>query len=524
MTGKSTKAFRENEASFGAAFATAPHGMGLVNLEGRWLKANAALCRITGYSEAELQETDFRTVTHPDDLERDLELMDQMISGAIPSFQIEKRYIRKDGKVIPILLSVALIRDENGQPLHTVSQILDLSRQKEAEERLVQSQKMEAVGQLTGGLAHDFNNLLAIILGNLQLLERQISDNDTAHRRARSAIEAAQRGAQLTQRLLAFSRRQILQAEVSDPNARILNLTELLQRSIGENIMLTTDLSSDGWMINVDANQMEMAILNLAVNARDAMPDGGELTIATSNVTLDAEFAEAAQDVRPGEYVAVSVSDSGTGIPADVIDNVFEPFFTTKDVGEGSGLGLSMVFGFAKQSNGHIDIQSVEEYGTTVTIYLPRERRGVAQAKPGFGAGKKQLPTGRETVLVVDDNACVRDVTVTMLEDLGYQVEQAGDGIEALSLLGRQSDIALVLTDIIMPNGMTGADLAAVAQVKFPHLRFILTSGFADPSVLSRIEHLVVCAFISKPFQMSELAKVVRDVLDETTRSDESAA
>ncbi len=517
-------ALRESEARFRAAFATAPHGMGLNKPNGRWLKVNAALCTMLGYTEEELLDTDFQTITHPDDLEADMAFMDQLLDGTIPSFQMPKRYIRKDGKVMPILLSVALIRDEHGQPLYTVAQILDLTLQKEAEQRLMQAQKMEAVGQLTGGLAHDFNNLLAIVLGNLQLLEREVSGNEKAQRRTASAMQAAQRGAQLTQRLLAFSRRQILQAEVSDPNSHIIGMTELLHRSIGENIELKTSLCDRGWLINVDSNQLEMAILNLAVNARDAMPDGGELTIETSNVTLDARYAEAYPDVGPGEYFAVSVSDSGTGMPEDILAQVFEPFFTTKDVGQGSGLGLSMVFGFAKQSLGHVDLHSMEGYGTTVTIYLPRETTSVADMEPTTGTHREDYPAGHETILVVEDNEAVRDVSVSMLEALGYLVLQAENGMEALAMLARRGDIALVFTDIVMPHGMTGTDLAAVAKAKYPELRFVLTSGFAEAALTRQIDELVSCAFLAKPFKMSDLAMIIRKALDEAVSEHDQAA
>ncbi len=504
-------ALRESEARFRAAFATAFHGMGIVDLDGRFLKVNTALCKMTGYREDELLEMNFQMVTHPDDLEADLNFVRQMLAGEIPSFQMEKRYIRKDGTIVPILLSVALVRDNDGRPQYTVSQILDLTRQKELDQQLFQAQKMEAIGQLTGGLAHDFNNLLAIILGNLQLLDESLADNNEALIRTANAMDAAHRGAQLTQRLLAFSRQQVLKGEVCNPNEYIHGMRELLNGSIGEAIILETRLSDDSWLVNVDSNQFETAILNLALNARDAMPDGGKLTIKTENVTLDADYTETNPDLEPGPYVAISVTDTGCGMSEDVVAQAFEPFFTTKDVGLGSGLGLSMVFGFSKQSLGHIDIQSTEGQGTAVTMYLPREINERSTNKSEKTAKRIDNPCGNESILVVEDNDGVREISVSMLDKLGYTVVQAKSGVEALAVLSKRRDIALVFTDIVMPENVSGSELAANALEIQPDLAFVFTSGFADGAAMRQ---LLGTAFLSKPFSMSDLANAVRDALD----------
>ena len=508
---KAFAALRESDARFRAAFATAFNGMGIADLEGRFLKANAALCTMTGYSEDELLGMNFQKITHPDDLEADLGFVQQMIDGEIPSFQMEKRYIRKDGTIVPILLSVALVRDSEGRPLYTVSQILDLTQQKEMDQKLFQAQKMEAIGQLTGGLAHDFNNLLAIILGNLQLLDKTLAGNDAALVRTGNAMDAAHRGAQLTQRLLAYSRRQILKGEVCNPNDHIHDMQELLSGSIGEAITMETQLSDDSWLVNVDSNQFETAILNLALNARDAMPDGGRLIIKTENVTLGADYTGAHPDVEPGQYVAISVTDTGFGMPEDVVAQVFEPFFTTKDVGVGTGLGLSMVFGFSKQSLGHIDLQSTEGQGTTVTMYLPREINEHSADRLKRSTERGDDPGGSETVLVVEDNDGVRDVSVSMLDQLGYTIVQAKSGVEALNVLSERDDIALVFTDIVMPEHVSGSELAAKALEIQPDMAFVFTSGFVDGAAMPQIQGT---AFLSKPFSISDLANAIRDALD----------
>ena len=327
-------------------------------------------------------------------------------------------------------------------------------------------------------------------------------------------MDAAHRGAQLTQRLLAYSRKQILKGEVCNPNDYIRNMQELLSGSIGEAITLETRLSDDGWLINVDSNQFETAILNLALNARDAMPDGGKLTIKTENVTLDADYTDHNPDVEPGQYVAISVTDTGFGMAEDVAAQAFEPFFTTKDVGVGTGLGLSMVFGFSKQSLGHIDLQSAEGQGTSVTMYLPREINEHSADRLKRSTERGDDPGGSETVLVVEDNDGVRDVSVSMLDQLGYKIVQAKSGVEALNMLSERDDIALVFTDMVMPENVSGSELAAKALAIRPDLAFVFTSGFTDGAAMRQLHGT---AFLSKPFSMSDLANAIRDALDGRT-------
>jgi PAS domain S-box-containing protein len=509
---KMTSALRESEHQFRQAFATAPHGMALVAPDGEWLMVNEALCRIVGYDEDEMLKLTFQDITYPDDLESHVDFVRQMLAGEISTYQVEKRYVHKGGKIVPILLSAGLVRDEEGQPIHFISQILDLTETKEAQQQLWQAQKMEAVGQLTGGLAHDFNNLLAIILGNLQLLERHLKGDEKASRRAAAAADAARRGAELTHRLLAFSRRQVLEVKSVSPNELIYGMGELLSGTLGEKVELQIKPYNDDWVARIDPHQLETAILNLAVNARDAMPNGGHLTIEAKSVYLDKDYARHHSEVMPGEYIALSVSDTGNGIPADLVDRVFQPFFTTKDVDKGTGLGLSMVYGFAKQSGGHVDIYSEEGVGTTITLYLPRETTLPVES-PATQISAEEIPRGTETVLVVEDNNAVLEVVVTMLTELGYKIYKAESGPAALLLLASH-DIDVLLTDIVMPGGLSGAELADEARSRFPDLKIIYASGFAETAVRRRNDMHKGSAILKKPFTRLELAQAVRQTID----------
>jgi len=394
-----------------------------------------------------------------------------------------------------------------------VTTFTDITERKMSEQKLQQSQKMEAVGQLTGGIAHDFNNLLTVILGNLQLLERQVQEtgDERLLKWASAAGGAAERGAALTKQLLAFSRRQALEPEVVDLNAAVTGMDSLLTRALGETINLKTVMESDLWMTNVDPHQLESAVLNLAVNARDAMPEGGKLTIETANVSLDKAYADQNDGVEPGDYVMVAVSDTGAGMSEEVMRQVFEPFFTTKETGKGTGLGLSMVYGFVNQSQGHIKIDSEEGHGTSIKLYFPRTEDTVEVSETG---GEEEVPTGSETVLVVEDEEGVRDIAVTMLGDLGYQVLEAEDGPAALTVLKEHPDIDLLFTDVVMPKGMNGAELAIEAMKLEPALKVLYTSGYTD-NALSYGEHLKEgVELLLKPYQQKVLAQKIRHVLD----------
>jgi PAS domain S-box-containing protein len=382
------------------------------------------------------------------------------------------------------------------------------------DEALRQSQKMEVVGQLTGGVAHDFNNLLQIIMGNLDTARRGLSDASPRISRAlESAANGARRAASLTQRLLAFSRRQPLNPKPVDVNALVSGMSDLLHRTLGETTDVLTVQGAGLWRIEADATELESAILNLALNARDAMPDGGRLTIESANMDIDRAYSVKHAEVMPGQYVAISVSDTGTGMSEDAVSRAFEPFFTTKPVGEGTGLGLSQVYGFVKQSGGHVKIYSELGQGTCVKIYLPRLHTTARVDAPEEQPSAPEAAS-EETILVVEDDDDVRAYSVEILRELGYRVIEAHDGPSALRLLERQLRVDLLFTDVVLPGGMTGAQVAGRARGARPDLKVLFTTGYARNAIVhhGRLDQGV--QLITKPFSMSDLATRVRDVLD----------
>jgi signal transduction histidine kinase len=385
---------------------------------------------------------------------------------------------------------------------------------REREEALRQAQKMEVVGQLTGGVAHDFNNLLQVVVGNLEILQRNLPEEAGRLRRAaENAMSGARRATTLTQRLLAFSRRQPLDPRPLDPNKLIADMSDLFHRTLGEAISVETVFAAGLWRVEADANQLESALLNLAVNARDAMPDGGKLTIETANARIDEGYAATHVEVSPGQYVVICVSDTGVGMDKATLSRVFEPFFTTKEPGKGTGLGLSMVYGFVKQSGGHVKIYSEPGIGTTVKIYLPRLLGGSEEDEP---VAATIVPEGsrEETILVVEDDDDVRAHSVEILRELGYRVVEAHDGPSALRLLERQTRVDLLFSDVILPGGMDGAEMARQALAKHPRLKVLFTTGYARDAIVhqGRLDRGV--QLITKPFTYADLAQKVRDVLD----------
>ncbi len=382
------------------------------------------------------------------------------------------------------------------------------------EEALRQSQKMEAVGQLTGGVAHDFNNLLQIIIGNLETLQRNLPiESARLQRAAKNAMNGAQRAATLTQRLLAFSRRQPLDPKPLDLNVLVNGLSDMVHRTLGETIAVETVLGAGVWRVEADPAELEAAIINLAVNARDAMSSGGRLTIETSNAHIDEAYVASHSEVIPGQYVAIAVTDTGVGMDAKTIAQAFEPFFTTKAVGKGTGLGLSQVYGFVKQSGGHVKIYSELGQGTTVKLYLPR-LRAQAGAEPDSEPAPDPEGDKEETILVLEDDDEVRAYSVDSLRELGYRVIEAHDGPSALRLLERQPRVDLLFTDIVLPGGLTGAEVALRARTLRPTLKVLFTTGYARNAIIhhGRLDKGV--QLIVKPFSFSDLAVKVRDVID----------
>jgi PAS domain S-box-containing protein len=404
----------------------------------------------------------------------------------------------------------------NQEALGFFAILYDLTENKRLESRLLQAQKMEAIGQLTGGVAHDFNNLLGVVIGNLQLIERSVSDNPGLARKVHTAMRAAARGADLTKRLLAFARRQILDPTVVDLNRQLVGLTDLLQRSLGDSIEVRMLQEPGLWHTRVDAGQFENAILNLAINARDAMPQGGRLTVRTQNVVLDSAFCARHPQVEPGDFVSVSVTDTGCGIEPEVLKRVFEPFFTTKESGRGSGLGLAMVHSFAEQSGGLATIESTVDQGTTVQVLLPRSEE--LQSDREDTIVSKVAPGGSETILVVEDDADLRETVVTALSQLGYRALAAPNAASALRVLSGPEKIDLLFTDVMMPGGMLGPALAKRAREIRPDIEVLFTTGYAESTVLAGTASLSSGEVIHKPYRNEDLAMRIRHVLDRETR------
>jgi signal transduction histidine kinase len=409
------------------------------------------------------------------------------------------------------------VRDSHGTVVAIVPEAVEVSERRQAEEALRQAQKMEGIGQLTGGVAHDFNNLLTIIVGSLETVRRQIKQSgfDTANidHLVESAMRGAQRAASLTQRLLAFSRQQPLDPKPIDLSRLVSGMSDLLHRTIGEQIAIETVMSAGLWRTNIDANQLEMAIINLAVNARDAMPNGGKLTIETSNASLDERYADNQVEVIPGQYVMLAVTDNGIGMTAETVAKAFEPFFTTKDIGHGTGLGLSQVYGFVKQSGGHVRIYSEIGQGTSVKIYLPRlysnEPVPVAEPSPRIAKGRDG-----ETILAVEDDSDVRAHTCGILRELGYRVLEAANGSAALEILQTHPEIDLLFTDVGLPGGMNGRQLATAARELNRKLKVLFTTGYARNAIVHEGRLDPGVQLITKPFAYAALSGKVRDMLD----------
>jgi PAS domain S-box-containing protein len=471
-----------------------------------WSKGSGWLL---GMPDAELpaNEDAYVGIAHPDDRERIKRNYDRVRNG-LDSYSIEYRILHPDGSVIWVQELGKVERDASGRRITFDGTLQDVTERRALEEQLQQAQKMEAIGQLTGGIAHDFNNLLAIILGNLDLLNEQKELAFSMRRKIETAIKAGMRAADLTHRLLAFARRQALMPKLTEINELIRSMVPLLQRPLGPKIATTFMLDPNTWAAEIDQSQLEMALLNLTLNARDAMPDGGSLTISTGNATTTQKQALTGSGQPAGDYVVISVTDTGTGMPVDVKARAFDPFFTTKGVGKGTGLGLSMVYGFVKQSGGHVQIESSVGEGTTVSLYLTRAAAAAvaeeAKDDPSLSSGQQEI------VLLVEDEADVRVLAEAYLESFGYTVISAADGATAMAALAANPRIDLLLSDIILPGAMDGIAIAAQVRASRPEIKIVYMSGYApDPEML-----LPGTELIKKPFLRADLLRVVRSALD----------
>ena len=503
-------ALRQSEQRFRESFEAAAHGMAIMSADGRLVAANLALTELLGQNEYELSRHRLTDIVVKDDREKARSLISRVMSGNQTGENAELKFSGPQNSIIYGLTSLSGVRDRHGKVEQMILQIVDLTSRHKAEETLRRAQKMDAIGHLTGGIAHDFNNLLTVIIGNLQLVESALKGNDKALGRAREAIDAATRGSDLTRQMLAFARRQSLAPQEIEVNRLIANMGAMLNRTIGGAVELKVDLMDGNPLIKADPAQLESTILNLAINARDAMPNGGQLTIETSEAVLDEEYAKSHEEVIPGRYVLIAVSDSGTGIPQHLIEKIFQPFFTTKEVGKGTGLGLSMVFGFIKQSGGHVKVYSEEDHGTSFKLYLPRIDDDSDQESTAMD---KETGPVKKKILVVEDQEAVRMVAVDFLQEFGYEVLQASNGVEGLQILQDVPDIALLFTDVVMPGGMNGFDLAQAAEQLCPNLKIIHASGYPKGAMVHQEEPRLKDNLISKPFRREELRKVIAETL-----------
>jgi signal transduction histidine kinase/CheY-like chemotaxis protein len=395
--------------------------------------------------------------------------------------------------------------------------ILDVTERKELEEQLLQSQRMKVVGQLSGGIAHDFNNLMLAAMLNIESARDTGEQPEGAARHLNHALDSLASAKELTQRLLAFSRQQPLEPRPTDINGLVAEIANLVSRTSGGEITIEERLEESLGHAMIDPRQLESALISLALNAHDAMPGGGKLTIATQNVELNGNFTDTLEEVDPGDYVMISMTDTGSGMTPEVAERAFEPFFTTKEVGEGSGLGLSMVYGFMKQSRGHVSLDSQPGKGSTFTLYLPRSAAPCKVTGPSAPSDRKKMPRGHETILVVEDEPSVRAVVVQLLKNLGYTVIEAEDGAEALERLDETGEIDMLFTDIVLPGGMTGKDVACEVLKRQPAVRLLYTSGYAADVMDEGGRVAEGGEFLSKPYPMKALASRIREILDETT-------
>jgi PAS domain S-box-containing protein len=536
-----------SDQRFRGAFAAAVNGMAVVSPSGQIEAANDSLAKFLDRKDLEMATFSFEELIHKDDRGPFLNGMRQLLSGETQLLQQELRYTTGADLVVHGTTSIALVKNEKGETEQLIVQITDTSEKKDVNDRLQKAQKMEAIGQLTGGLAHDFNNLLTVIIGNLQLLDGKLGADEKSTKRVNEAIDAARKGSELTKQLLAFARKQELEPRDVGVNELVKGMQPLIERTIGENIELNVEVMAGDPHSLIDPSQLESAILNLSINARDAMNESGKLTIETQPVYLDRFYAEKNPEVVPGHYVMVAVSDNGCGMSAELLEKVFQPFFTTKAPGKGTGLGLSMVYGFIKQSGGHISVYSEVGHGTSVKMYLPRrmhvaddataktsqpvverviealntaqqdETSNLSYSLPHDGSVVEIKPysSRRPKVLVVEDQEAVRAVACGFLEDFGYEIVEAGDGFQALAVLQEQDDIDLMFSDVVMPGGMNGFDLAQAALSMKPNLKIVHTSGYPKGAMVHQDEPRFKNGFIiMKPYRREELQKIIKDALE----------
>jgi PAS domain S-box-containing protein len=493
---------------------------------------NAGAERLKGYSASEIIGQNYELFFTEQERERGVPRAVLAAAAKNGRFESEGWRVRKDGKKFCVFGVVDAVRAADGTLLGFAKITRDITEKRElnaTRDQLAQSQKMEAVGQLTGGIAHDFNNLLTVVLGNLDRIQRRLSrtaPNEPSTELARElsrplsmAIEGGQKAAQLTHRLLAFSRRQALEPRPIEANKLIFGMFDLIRHTLGETIDVRFEASADRAPIFVDANQLESVLLNLAVNSRDAMPDGGRLTIATASVYVDPSLMPELEELEEGQYVIIAVSDTGEGISEKHMDRIFEPFFTTKETGKGSGLGLAMVHGFVKQSGGHVRVSSEPGHGTTIELYLPRDIAARPEPKgrppqPVSAASDSHAVRRRGTVLLVEDNEAVRSLARACLEEMGFGVAEASDGPSAMQVLKKLKSVGFLFTDVVLPGGMTGRDVAHSFMESNPGIPVLFTSGYVDKTIGMDAGLEAGTHFLRKPYTHDQLVKKIDELFN----------
>ncbi len=511
---RAEETLRDSEQRLRLLFDSASAGIAQVTPDGQLLMVNHALAGMLGYSEEELLKKNFREITLTEDLVKEEPSIARVLAGEIDTYQIEKRYIHRDGGVFWVLMSSAVVRNEDGTPRYAICVVNDQTETRRLQADLIQSQKMEAIGRLAGGVAHDFNNKLQSILGYSELLLERMDENHEFRDDVREIRTAAQRSAELTAQLLAFARRQTVAPRILDINQTIEGMLRMLKRLIGEDIDLLWKPDGQG-PVRIDPTQLDQILANLVVNARDALTSGGKITIETGNVEIDREYCASNPEATPGEYVLLAVSDNGPGMDAETLSNIFEPFFTTKKPNQGTGLGLATVYGIVKQNSGFIDVYSEPGEGTTFKIYLPRQEQS-PETKQTQSEDDDTLPhRGHETILFVEDEPAILQLGKTMLDQLGYDVLTAKTPHEAIELtrkIGRPID--LLITDVVMP-GMNGKDLSERLRERYPDLSRLFVSGYTANVIAHRGVLDDGVHFMQKPFTHADLAAKTREALDE---------
>lgn len=508
---------KQSENKFRTLVQNAPVCIHEIDLEGRLTSMNNTGLKMMGFeNELAILGFVYLDVVCEEDRQNVEKLLSQALNGTANFFEFQS-ISEKDTRYFSS--SLVPIKDEHGQVQRLMGITVDITKNKLNEIALRRAQKMEAIGQLTGGIAHDFNNILGIIMGNLDLLKMTLKGNDEANILIGKARKGTLRAADITRHLLSFLRIEAIKTAPTNVNTIFENIDELIARSLTVSIEVKTQLSEDLWPVNVDSGDLEDAILNLSLNAKDAMPEGGTLIIETSNKRLDDDYVTLNPGSSKGEFVMISISDDGIGIPEDLIDKVLEPFFTTKELGAGTGLGLSMVYNFVKRTGGHIKIYSELGKGTTFNIFLPRggcvDKKDVNEVLL-----PTELPRGKETILIVDDEEALLDIATKNLQSLGYKVLTAANALLALNITENNNAVDLIFSDMIMPGGMDGYQLADTIHSKYPRIKILLTSGFTktrDERLTDDNEYMkkLVNNRLHKPYGRSELAHTVRSVLDE---------